>query len=164
MDNVELSIKRAQKLLKTPRNNENYISIKIKRINGFCCCFHCWPRTWEAIISHYGQLEDEGDIAIGVGDEKFVLECHESGPEIIIYLPIGIAGASLVINIINLILTIIKNMQQEKSGAQFKITKRVINKSKVIEENVVEVDFPISKENITLLNKKITDILKRNEK
>jgi len=163
VDNVELSIKRAQKLLKTPENNENYISIKIKPISGGCCCFHCWPYAWKNIskeIAHYGQLKDEGDIAIGIGDDKFVLECHESGPELIVYIGIGITSVNLVASILNLITTIIRSRQQEKIGTQFKITKRVIKKTKVIEENVLEVDFPISNENVALLNKRIKDILK----
>ncbi len=164
MDNVEQSIKRAQKVLRTTSNFEKYISIKIKPINGGCCCFHCWPETWNAInkeILRYGYLEDEGDVAIGNGDDKIVLECHESGPEIII--PIGIAGATLLVNIYNLIITIIKFRQQEKTDAKFKILKRVIKNKKVIEENVMEIDFPISKENIVLLNKQLNDILTRDK-
>lgn len=153
MDNVKESINRAQRKLNTSINNEDYISIKIKPENGGCCCFHCWPLTWKEInnrIVQYGYLEDEGDVAIVDVNNKFVLECHESGPEIIVYLPIGISGAILVANIINLI---IKNRQQEKNGARFKIIKRVIRKTKKIEENIIEIDFPISEENVTLLNK-----------
>ena len=166
MDSVEDSIKRAQNLLKTPDNNENYISIKIKPINRGCCCFHCWPQTWNEInkkISPYGPLKDEGDVLIGGEDDRFILECHESGPEIIVYLGVGIAVANLVKSVFDVVLTIIKNRQQEKRGAQFKITKRVIKNTKIIEENVMEVDFPISKENITLLNIKIKDIIRRDD-
>lgn len=164
MDDVKESINRARRKLKTLDNNENFISIKIKPDNGGCCCFHCWPMTWEEInnvISDYGHIEDEGDLEIGDKDDRFVLECHESGPEIVL-LTIGIASTNLITSIINLILTIVKSRQREKMGAQFKITKRVIKNSKIIEENVMELDFPISKENVTLLNKKIKDILKRN--
>lgn len=159
MDNVKDSIIRAQKLLETPYNDEKYVSIKIKPISGGCCCFHCWPHTWEEVnskISRYGILEDEGGVLIGDGNERFVLECHESGPEIIAYLGVGIATAHLILDII---LALIKNRQHEKYGAQFKITKRVIKNTKTVEENVVEVDFPISKENIKLLNTRINDIL-----
>jgi len=164
VDNAEQSIRRAQKLLETSSSIENYISIKIKPTNGTCCCFDCWPRRWDTIneqISHYGHLEDEGDVSIGDRDEKFVLQCHENGPEIII--PIGIAGASLVINIANLVVNIIKNRQKEKIGAQFKITKRVIIHNRIIEENVMEINFPISKENVTLLNCKIKEILEKDK-
>ena len=133
MDNVKDSIKRAQKLLGAPDKNHDYISIKIKPSDGRCCCFHCWPLTWHEInhqISRYGYLEDEGDIAIGSEDDIFVLECHESGPEIILYIGIGIASAKLVKSMLDVMLTLIKNRQQERRGAQFKITKRVIKNTK----------------------------------
>ena len=164
MDNVGINIDRAQNLLKTPKDYEGYISIKIKPKQGFCCCFHCWPYTWEAInlsISQYGIIQDEGDVLIGEGEDKFVLECHESGPEIVLYLGIGIASLNLVASIINLINVIIKNRQNEKQGAQFVITKRIVRKSKIIEENVIEIDFPISTDNTKLLNEKLKNIINR---
>jgi hypothetical protein len=164
MDNVKISIDRAMNLLKTPNNYEKYISIKIKPKQELsCCCFHCWPYTWKAInsmISQYGIIEDEGDVLIGEGEDRFILECHESGPEIIVYVPIGIAALTLITNIINLIINIIKNRQKEKSSSRFIITKRIIRNSKIIEENIIEVDFPFNDDNIKLLNDKILNIFK----
>jgi len=160
MDSVEQSISRAQKLLHARGNIENYISLKIVPVNGGCCCFHCWPDTWDAInkdISRYGYLEDEGDVALGDGNEKFVLECHESGPEIIIQ--IAIASASLVTNITNLILNIIKNRQKERSGVQFKLTSRRYKNSKIINETILEIEYPISSKSVNILSQKIKDIL-----
>jgi hypothetical protein len=168
MDNVINSIQRAQKLIVTPRNIEEYISIKIKPIDdGFCCCFHCWPQTWMEInnqISPYGPLVDEGDVFIGRENDGFVLECHESGPEIIIYLGATAAIASLVKSVIDIVLAIIKNRQKERIGAKFIISKRIIKNKKVIEENIMEVVFPLSKENITILNKKIKEILTKRKR
>jgi hypothetical protein len=163
VDNVRNSIKRARKLLKTPANIENYLSIKIKPLNGFCCCFHCWPLTWEAInneISPYGPLIDEGDALIGSENNRLVLECHESGPEIILYLGFGITTLDFILNIVS---SIIRNRQREKNGSRFIITKRVIRKTKIIEEDVVEIDSPLSKDNIKLLNEKLNDILNRRD-
>jgi hypothetical protein len=161
VENLNNSFARAIKLLKTADNDEEYISIKIKPANGGCCCFHCWPHTWNEInnkIARYGVLKDEGDLAIGDGNERFVLECHESGPEIVVYLGIGIASANLAKAIIDLVLALIKNRQREKDGSQFVITKRIIINSIIIEENVIKIDFPLSKENIDLLNKKLNGI------
>ena len=165
MDDLINSLERAQKLLKTPDNIEDYISIKIKPIDdGFCCCFHCWPRTWLEIndlISPYGHMVDEGDVLIGIKNDIFVLECHESGPEIIVYLSATAAIASLTKSVIDIILAIIKNRQKERIGARFVISKRITKKGKVIEENIVEIDYPLSKVNISLLDKKITAIFKK---
>ncbi len=160
MDIMERSIGRAQKLLHSKGNIENYISFKIVPVNGGCCCFHCWPNTWDAInrdISSYGHLEDEGDVALGDGNEKFVLECHESGPEIIVQ--IAIASASLVTNITNLILNIIKYRQKERSVAQFKLTSRKYKNSKIIDETILEIEYPISSKSTNILSQKIKDIL-----
>jgi hypothetical protein len=166
VNSLNSSIKRAQRLLKTPDDDENYISIKIKPANVGCCCFHCWPLTWREVnneISQYGQLEDEGDVLLGKKGGKFVLECHESGPEIIIYLGVGIASANLIKSVLDIVLTIIRNRQREKIGAQFKITQRKVKSAEVFEENVLEIDIPLTKENITMLNEKIKDILIRDE-
>lgn len=162
VDNVITSIERAQKLLNKTDIVEKYVSIKLKPMTGGCCCFHCWPRTWSEInreISNYGILEDEGDILIGDDNERFVLECHESGPEIIVYLGVGVATLNFVTSIINIIYTIIKNRQHEKVGAKFIITKRNLKKSKVIEETIMQISYPLSKDDISLLNTKISEIM-----
>ncbi|MBI4286459.1 MAG: hypothetical protein HY670_11270 [Chloroflexi bacterium] len=166
MDNAKRSIDRAQRLLETPNDNGNYVLIKIKPISGECCCFHCWPQTWNEInnkISPCGPLEDEGDVLIGGQDDSFVLECHETGPEIIIYLGVGIASANLVKSVLDMVLTIVKNRQRERMGAQFRIMRRVLRGTKTIEENVMEIGFPLSRENVALLNKKIKDAIRRDE-
>ncbi len=160
MDNLEASIRRARALLSNPGTSENYVSLKIKPTNAGCCCFHCWPQTWREVnsaISRYGRLEDEGDVLIRDEDTELVLECHESGPELVTYLPIGISGSILLVNIISLI---VKSRQRESMGARFNITRRVIRKTEIIEEEVMEVDCPMSKENVRLLNQKLRDILK----
>jgi len=65
--NLETSLDRAICLLGTPKDDDNYVSIKIKPAKGGCCCFHCWPNTWAGIneyISPCGPIEDEGDVLI----------------------------------------------------------------------------------------------------
>ena len=109
MDILESSLSRAIRLLNTPKNYENYISIKIKPVQGGCCCFHCWPKTWAGInkyIAPAGPMRDEGEVLIENDDGKFVLECHESGPEIIIYLGVAVASLNLAKSIVDLVIII----------------------------------------------------------
>jgi hypothetical protein len=167
MDNATNNIERAQKLIRSPSKIEDYVSIKIKPIDdGFCCCFHCWPETWVEInnqISPFGPIVDEGDVFIGRNNEKFVLECHKNGPEIVAYSGATAAIMSLTKSVIDIILLIIKSRQKERKGARSLISKRIIKKGKVIEETIIEVDFPLSKENIILLKKRIKEILTKQD-
>ena len=126
MDNAQKSIERAQILLNTSDTIDNYVSIKIKPINGNCCCFHCWPSTWEEInklISPYGPLEDEGDVLIKNENVVFVLECHESGPEIISIDTITNL-ANFLVTATGLIYTIISSRQKERPNTKFEVIKR----------------------------------------
>jgi hypothetical protein len=162
MDNIKKSIDRAIKSNLQSGLAEDYVSFKIKPLDGRCCCFHCWPNTWNTInelIKPYGPLEDEGDVLIGDNKNVFVLECHESGPEIIVYLGVGIATLNLIKSIIDIIVALIKNRQNERPGSRFKITKRSIKGKNITEEEIIEIDFPMNKENINILNDKIKKVL-----
>jgi len=166
MDILESSLDRAIHLLKTPANHEDYVSIKIKPVQRGCCCFHCWPETWSRInkyITPCGPLRDEGDVLIEKNNEKFVLECHESGPEIIVYLGVGVASLTLVKSIVDLIATMLKTLQTEpkKSSGRIKITKRRLIKGQVETEELLEIELPLSDEAVKIMNEKIEIILKR---
>jgi len=160
MDILESSINRAIHLLKTPAHYQDYISIKIKPIQGGCCCFHCWPKTWARINDYIHPLEirDEGDVLLETNNEKFVLECHESGPEIISYLEMGISA-------IGLIITLLKFLQEDnKTPAKIKIIKRRLIKSQIEEEELMEIDFPLSDTVVERINKNLEKALKRKKK
>jgi hypothetical protein len=158
---LQISIDRAISLLNTPNEAENYISIKLSPIPSGCCCFHCWPYTWEKInksIQPCGPIEDEGDVLIEKNKMKFVLECHESGPEIIAYLALATASTVLLKSIIDLVITIIKALSKEdrKQPARIKISKRQVIKGKNEEDNLIEIDIPMSKD----IEKQLKDRLK----
>jgi len=143
------NIDRAISLLQTPKEYEKYISIKLSSPSG-CCCSHCWPQTWQKInetIAPCGPVAHEGDALIENNGNKFVLESHESGPEIIVYLALATASATLVKSVIDLATTIIKGLSNEsrKQPPRIKISKRQIIKGKVEEENLFEIEFPLSK-------------------
>ena len=149
VDNLRKSIDRAIVLLKSPKEYENYISIKLSPPSG-CCCSHCWPETWRLVnkmIAPCGPVEHEGDALIENNGDKYILESHESGPEIIIYLALATASATLLKSIIDLINTILSGLSNEhrKQPPRIKISKRQIIKGNIEEENLLEIDIPISK-------------------
>jgi hypothetical protein len=144
--NLQRSVDRAIALFNTPHEYDKYVSIKIKPLRGGCCCFHCWPETWAVINEHIrpcGPIEDEGDVLVRKDNYEFVLECHESGPEIIIYLGVTTAFLALAKTIVDLITALLKARQKEhKASLKYKIT--VMSYRGVLEE--VELDLPLSDE------------------
>jgi hypothetical protein len=159
-NNFYKSIDRAITLLHTPPAYDNYILIKVSPIPKSCCCFHCWPHTWEKInktIQPYGPIEDEGDVLIEKHKTKVVLECHESGPELVAYLALAAASLTVIKSIIDLVKSIIDALvaERNKQPPRIKISKRQIIKGEIEEENLIELDIPISKD----MEKKLIDRL-----
>lgn len=165
MDNkLQNSINRAVALLRTPTDFEKYISIKLSPPSG-CCCSNCWPETWQMVnktIMPYGPIKHEGDALIGKDGNAFVLEQHESGPEILIYLAAATPSLPLVKSVIELITTIIKSLTNEhrKQPPRIKVSKRQLIKGKIEEEYLVEIDIPISKDIEKLLEEKIKQVIR----
>ena len=146
--------------MNVPPDYEKYVAIKITSTGDNCCCFHCWPETWSAVnkyIYPYGPLQDEGDTVIKKDNEKFVLECHESGPEIVVCLA---ASINLLSAVVNLIVTLLKARQNEsKTGsAILRITRHYQVKNKQVEENIIELALPISSNAVKELEKRILAI------
>jgi hypothetical protein len=167
-NNLKRSIDRAIGLMNTPADYENYISIKIKPAVGECCCLNHWQRTWTIVndyIYPYGPVKNEGAVLIEKNKVRFVLECHESGPEVILYLGIGTASIVLVKSVIDLITTLLKTRQNEyhnRSG-RFKIIKHFQTKGLVEEEEIVEIDLPLSEDIIKKLNDTIRNSIEENK-
>jgi hypothetical protein len=160
---LEKSIDRAISLLQTPKDYEKYFSIKLSPVPDLrCCCFHCVPRTWIEVNRHirpYGPIKDEGDALIGQNDSRFVLECHESGPEIIAYLALGTASLTLLKSIVDLVIVIVNGLSGEtkKPPASIKISRKQIIKGEISQEDLIEFDIPVSKNTM----KQIKDRFKR---
>ncbi len=159
------SIDRAIALLKTPADYEKYISIKLSPPSG-CCCSDCWPETWQKVnkaIVPCAPIKHEGDALIGKGGNIFVLEQHESGPEIVLYLALATASVTLAKSVIDLITTIVKGVsnEQRKHPTQIKISKKQIVKGKIEEENLIEIDIPISKDMEKQLRKRIKQAINK---
>jgi len=160
-DKLEKSIDRAISLLKTPKEYEKYISIKLSPPSG-CCCSDCLPETWQAVnefITPCGPVGHEGDALIEKDGNRFVLESHEGGPEIIFLFELIKKSADCLKSIIELITVFVKACSQEKRKqlTRIKISKRQIIKGKIEEENMIEIDIPISKDT----QKQFEGIIKR---
>jgi hypothetical protein len=118
------SVDRAIKLLNTPRSYADYISFKIKPVSSECCCFHHWPETWDVVNDYIypdGPIEDEGDALIRRDGTQFVLECHESGPEIVVFLG-AVVSIVLINSVVDLISVILRTRQKEDGPVKYKLT------------------------------------------
>lgn len=127
MNNMHTYLKRnidiAIDLMDTPIDYEDYISFKIKPTEEGCCCLNNWSITWDTINKYIypnGPVKNEGAVVLDKNKMKLVLECHESGPEIIAYLGLGTASIILVKSIIDLIVTVLKARQNESHSGTFK--------------------------------------------
>ena len=163
MNNLAYSIDRAIKLMGTPPDYDKYTSIKIESLKATSCfCFHCLPNTWQSInayIHPYGPIEDEGDVLLKENDKSFVLECHESGPEIIIY---GVASSLIGAAIAKLVTMFLTSLRDDhKSLGALKVTLRRQVKNEVDEEIIVKVDMPLSGEVVKQLNNRIIKAIEK---
>ena len=160
------SVERASALMSTPSNPNDYIILKITPDGGGCCCTNCWPETWRAVNRHIapaGPIEHEGDVLLGDGNSLFVLEDHESGPEIVLYLGVATASILMAKAGLELIMTILKNVIHErKHHPRIKLIKRFVTKDAIEEEITMELDLPLSDETAKKLESQIHKALTRN--
>lgn len=146
----------------TPPNSDDYTILKMEPDPRGCCCTHCWPQTWVAVnrhISPAGPIGHEGSVLVGDDGGRFVLEGHESGPEIIVFAS---ASVGLVTAIIALITTILKNVTQDrKAPSRIRLVKRFSVKGKFEEEVVMELELPLSADTVKQLEAKVLKTLKK---
>ena len=84
---------------RSPQQGQVAVSLKVRVVSG---CFH------REHSPHAYEIIDQKLLAIPLADREFVFEEHESGPEILIYLAVVTAGATLAKSVIDLVTTIIK--------------------------------------------------------
>jgi hypothetical protein len=142
------SIDRAALLMNTPKSYEDYVLLKIIAEPGFCWCFHCWPSVWGDINRHIApkQIVDEGDVLLQFEENQLVLECHESGPEIVVYLGLLSVSLSLVKTIVDLIMIFAKSSDKDsqKRCDHLKITKYRMIDNKPIEQELIVLELPLN--------------------
>ena len=102
MYNPKKSLNNAEGLLDA-NNIQEVISLRIEPEPLHCCCSHCWPLVWEkvnALIYPQGPVQHEGRAVIKVNNEDYVLEQHESGPEILLLITASLNLITAVMNMI----------------------------------------------------------------
>lgn len=156
------SLERANKLLKHLPDNGEYLLIKIKPDPFSCCHLQHWPRTWDLIndqIKPFGPIEEEGDVLIQKDGIEYVLECHESGPEII--LGVIAANINLLSSVISLITVIVNGKLKESRNPQtsIKVSSRMIGNG-VEKEVTIEINQTNQANIDNKLLKLISDVLK----
>jgi hypothetical protein len=158
-NNLAKSLSRAVALLETPADYEKYTLIKIRPTNGGCCCFHCWPKTWFSFndyIAPNKPIKDEGDVLIRKNNEKLVVECHESGPEIIFYGAVSGILSGLIVELIKLF---IENLYKEGKGVR-SVTLMRYRKIQEKTEDIVEIELPVFDKNACYLSNSINNFIK----
>jgi len=163
MNQFNKSLEGALKLLGAGTNPEDLVTIKLEPFPNACCCFHCWPETWKGInkyITPQGPIRDEGDLLLGIDGENFVLQCHETGPEIIAFIESSIKLVNYVIEIILLFLSSLR--KENKHPAKIKIIKRRTLGLEIKEECLFEIEMSgknLNKEQLDGLRKIIKETL-----
>jgi hypothetical protein len=122
------------KTMVSQQDGEVPVSIKIRVDTG---CFHrsCCPYVYRVIDQDVRKLR--------LTDDRFIFIEHETGPEIIVYLAVAVAGLNLATSIINLITTIIKaRFEGLKHGDRHHdpvtlIIRRIKNKDILVEEKLM---------------------------
>lgn len=149
MSNYVNSVDRAIKLLKTPPCYSDYISIKISPDHSECCCLNHWSTSWQ-IVDQYiypdgpirsGSNRNEGDALIRQKDALFVLECHETGPEIVIYLGAIAITAVLIKSVADLIVVIVNARLVDSHVFKYRL-KTFGNGGVIIKEEEIEFKLP----------------------
>lgn len=119
------------------------ICIKIRPI-GNSCCLRCKNEAWEQINEYtqsYGKMElvcdNEGFIFVKQNDEQYILETHESGPEIIVAIS---ASLGLITAIVNLIIVIVKAFSNNYlQSLNVNITKKQYKKGMLTENILIKI-------------------------
>ena len=131
------SFDRAIKLLGDDYEASDVISIKLK--SDSCWCFKHKPVLWKEInkvLGSQGPIQNEGDLLLKVEGEAYVLQCHETGPEICMVVT---ASLSLITAVISLIVTMVNLLKKENKCSDLKVIKRKMVKNEIPEEVIVEL-------------------------
>ena len=153
------------KFIKDNPQESNIISFKISPIlksgYSFCCCSNCLWEFWREVndkITPQWPIGHEGSAILNIQNEQVVLEQHESGPELIVFL-ISLSTASVYDFTKWLFLSSISAFKR-KGATKIKITKKITTtKQKVVNESTFEIDFDRVK-NAKEMDKIIDNFLK----
>lgn len=160
------SITRAAALLREAGDEKGFAILKLLPDPRGCCCFHCWPRAWAAVnafVAPEGPITDEGDALIHAGEAEYVLECHESGPEVVVYLGAATASLVLIKSVVDLITVLLKGLAEghRRPLCRIKLAHRRIRGGEVTDDILLEIELPLAGDIAGLLNTKVRQVLEK---
>ena len=129
----------AAKLLGEGHKTSDIISIKLKLDSCSCWCFNHKPEFWRSVneyLGTQGPIQYGGELLLSVEDEVYVLQCHGTGPEIIILATVSIPLVTAIVILVNTMVTLLK---KEHRSNNLKVIKRKIVKNEMLEETIVEL-------------------------
>ena len=142
------------------RKSSNLVFLKIEPIPRSCCCSHCLPELWRNInseISPQGPIGHEASEILVLNDEPIILEQHESGPELLVF----INALTTLYNFIKFLFSLSIDSFKKRGAVKVKITKRVVTtKQKIINESIKEIILSDSKKEVVDNLKEIIKITK----
>jgi hypothetical protein len=142
------------------RKDGNLVFLKIEPVPHSCCCSHCLPELWGNInseISPQGPIGHEASEIFVLNDEPMVLEQHESGPELLVF----INALTTLYNFVKFLFSLSIDSFRKRGAVKVKITKRVITtKQKIVDESIKEIELSNSKKEIIDKLKEIIKITK----
>lgn len=143
------SVQRAIGLLSTSQNSKGYLLVKVPHAANKCCCFDCQPDIWSEVNKYlaqhgYGHIKDEGNLLIKKDGGEIVLECHESGMELLIPIVLSFPFSVLAGIVANLIskfiekpsFDIIMVVLLDKNG-NVKRENKIQPSDKILEEDTI---------------------------
>lgn len=146
---IDASLRRAADLLGA-MGPDGAVVVKLIEPGAGCACEDCWPRTWSSIndrLAEAGPVPHEGDALVSIGGERLVLESHESGPEIIAFLNVATAAASLAAAITALATAVITARRDSGDPPPRSLKVRITNSKRggIFEQNTaIELDVPLT--------------------
>lgn len=152
------SIQRANALLGEADREAAIVVLKIQPVPHSCCCFHCWPHTWQLIndfVAPQGPIKDEGDLLLESEGGPLVLECHESGPEVVLYLAATTAVVTLVKSVVDLVTAIVASRSRESHGGRLKLTSSRTVNGVTGREEAIELELPLSPDTVKLIEQHV---------
>lgn len=158
----EKSIDKAAILLNIPPEYDEYILFKIVPSNAGCCCLRCMPEMWNSIKKYIDKDEfgcdeynhyidkNEAEFLIEKDNVKVVLECHESGPELIVNgLSISLTTVSIIVTLVGIFAS---RKDKQSSHIKFRSIKRI---------NGTEIEKEIDIESSSINNDTLKDFIEK---
>jgi hypothetical protein len=114
------SIDRAKKMFDDDSlDYDNSLLIKFSSQNVSCHCVKHFRDFWEKVEKNFNIIREkeygnEKDFLINKDSIKFVLESHETGPEIIIVIDLSNVDLGVIIGIVSLIYSCFSNQSTNK--------------------------------------------------